>query len=187
MKRSQRSPGRWPRKLTWPDSPLTQWKLLWRDVLPEKEKEYWRAQFASPRSLADIGREIFKKYKIQLNLRYHLTRFRQWLAQEAERLEEAEMAEADKAELERQGLKGEKLRRELLERMKRRALRRGDFKLGATAVNLDLKAEKLALEQKAFREGKRTKIQAGLEAILAEARGNPAIAAAVSEIQKATA
>jgi hypothetical protein len=174
------------RKLSWPGSAGTKLKRLWCDTFAEAERDYWREQFASTRPPLDLRRELREKFNIDFAQDYGLTRFRRWAAAQDAREEEAETVEADEAELKLQGLCGEKLREALLERMKARALARGDFKLGATAVKLDLQAEAMAFGKEKFKEGLRTKIQAGLAAILAEAKGNPTVAAAVKQIQEAT-
>jgi glycine/D-amino acid oxidase-like deaminating enzyme len=174
------------RKLTHPASASTKLRVLWRDSWSEEEQDYWREQFASPRSQADMREELRKRYHIDLVHDFSVTRFRRWVGAQDAREEEAQMAEADEAELKRQGLSGEQLRGILLARMTRRALARGDFNLGALAVRMDLQVEAMALRKEKFKESLRTKIQAGLAAILAEAKGNRAIAAAVKQIQKAT-
>lgn len=173
------------RKLSSPDSPDTKLKLLWRDTLTEAERDYWREQLTAARPLSALRRELLAKFNIELKQDYSLSRFRHWVDVEDLRLAEAELVAADEAELLAQGLQGEELRAALLERMKARALTRGDFKLGATAVRLDLLAEAMALNQEKFKESLRTKAQTGLAAILAEAKDDPVVAAAVKQIQEA--
>ena len=72
---------------------------------------------------------------------------RRWVEDEDLRAQAAEDALCDRAELELQGIAEQDLRNELLRRMKERALARGDFKLAAEAIKLDLKAERVALER----------------------------------------
>lgn len=174
------------RKLSWPDSASTKLKVLWCNTFSEEEQDYWREQFVSARSQASIRRELEQKYDLDFKNDWRLTVFRRWVDAQDLRLAEAELVAADEAELTAQGLHGEQLREALLERMKARALTKGDFKLGATAVKLDLQAEAMALNQQKFKESLRTKAQAGLAEVLAEAKDDPVIAAAVKQIQEAT-
>jgi hypothetical protein len=136
------------RKLTHPKSEMTRLKLLWRDSLSEAGQDYWREQFASPRTQEELRHELLAKLGINLLYDLQLRRFLRWLEDEDWRKREAEAVELDRVELEALGLDGQQLRDELLKRMKERALARGDFKLGVAAVNLDLKAERVAITQR---------------------------------------
>jgi hypothetical protein len=127
---------------------MTRLKLFWKKTLPEADRDYWREQFASARTQAELRQELADKYGISLPHDTQLGRFRGWLQAEDLRELEAEAVRCDRAELEAQGLAGEPLRAELLRRMAERALARGDYKLGVAAVNLDLKAERLAIHQR---------------------------------------
>ncbi len=138
------------RKLTHPGSEVTRLKLLWRDTLPEAERDYWREQFASARSRPKLRQDLQDKFDIKLPYDMQLIRFCRWLEDEDLRKQLAEEADWDRAELEAQGLSGEQLREELLRRMKERALARGDFKLGAEAVKLDLRAEGVTISRQSF-------------------------------------
>ena len=171
------------RKLSLGQSPETKLKMLWCDVLSESEKDYWREQFLSTRPQRELRAELRQKYGIELIQDTSLTRFRKWVAGQDARAEEAEQVQADTAELEAQGLSGEELRAALLERMKKRALAKGDFKLGAVAVNLDLKAEALALNQKKFKAGQRTKLESGLAELAKHIKGNPKARAAYEALK----
>jgi hypothetical protein len=82
---------------------------------------------------------------------------------------------------------GEELRGALLQRMKARALTRGDRKLGLNVIAQEVKVEALKIAQEKLKESMRTKIQAGLDAILDEAGTNAVVKAAVEQIRKATA
>jgi hypothetical protein len=164
---------------------VTRLKALWR-TLTEDQRAGWSAFLVSETSQAEIRRQILARFKINLRYDRQLLRFRTWL-DELEALKAgADRAAADEVELRQQGLAGAQLREELLNRMKIRALARGDFKLGLRAIAADVKMEVLELDREKFKVGLHTKIQAGLESILAEARGNPAIAEAVKQIQQAT-
>lgn len=169
-------------KLSPQDTEMTKLKRLWRDEFSEADRDYWREQFASSRTQADLRRELNERLHIELDHDFQLTRFRSWVPQQDIR----DQAAADLEELQRQGLTGALLRDQLIERMKGRAWNNDDFKLALKAVAADIKNEALQLGHKKFEHASRTKIQAGLEAILAEAKGNSVIAAAVKQIQEAT-
>ena len=134
--------------MTNPNSEMTRLKLLWRNSLPEEEKDYWREQLVSTRTQAALREELRDKHGIQLLHDIQIRRFRDWVEEEDWRKQEAEKVESDRAELEAQGLTGEQLRAELVRRMTERALARGDYKLGATAVTLDIKVERLGIAER---------------------------------------
>ena len=131
-----------------PNSEMTRLKLLWRNSLLEAERDYWREQLVSTCTQAALREELQDKHGIQLLHDRQIRRFRDWVEEEDWRELEAEKVESDRAELEAQGLKGEQLRAELVRRMTERALARGDYKLGAVAVTLDLKVERLGIEER---------------------------------------
>ncbi len=60
-----------------------------------------------------------------------------WCAQEQSNAAEAQWASQEEEDLIQQGLTGEQLRTELLNRLKRRALVRGDHKLGLAVIKAD--------------------------------------------------
>ena len=137
-----------PRKLTNPDSEMTKLKLLWRNSLPEEERDYWREQFASTRTQPELRQELEDKYKIELRHNTQLRRFCLWVVEEDWREQQVEEVLSDRAELEAQGLTGEQLRAELVRRMTERALARGDYKLGEAAVTLDVKVGRLGIAER---------------------------------------
>ena len=165
------------------DAPQTKLKQLWLETLSHAERDYWRKQLRSARRQQELRAEIREKYHIELGHDSVLTKFRHWVAGQDAREEEAEQVEADKAELRRQGLSGEQLRDELLKRMKERALARGDFKLGAVAVNLDLKAEALDLCKEKFKERRRANLEAGLSELAKQIKRNPKARAAYETLK----
>jgi len=130
-----------------PKSELTRLKEAWLRTLSDEARVYWREQFCSSRTQSDIRSEIFKKLKINLREDNQLTFFRQWLGEQDIRDKEAEAVQRDEVDLDSQGLKGEDLRRELIDRMTRRALARGDFKLGGNAVKLGQREEIVAIDK----------------------------------------
>jgi len=137
------------RKLSHPDSPVTQLKLLWRNEMSDDDHDYWRDLFASPTPNYDIRREILAKYQIELRYDTQLIRFRRWADAYEERTEQIQ-AEADAvaqatAALQKEGLTPEQLRSALLNRMSTRALATGDYKLAAQALKLDAQIERSRL------------------------------------------
>lgn len=137
------------RKLTNPNSEMTKLKKLWAKSWSEEERDYWREQFASPRSNPELRQELETKYNIKLPHDTQLVRFKHWVAQEDARKAAAEKARANAAALKSEGLTGAKLRDELLKRMKEEALADGNFKLGADAVKLDLATERISISDRA--------------------------------------
>jgi len=131
-----------------PNSEMTKLKLLWRSSWPEAEQDYWREQLVSTRTQAALRGELKDKHGVQLLYDIQIRRFRDWVEEEDWREQEAEKVESDRAELEAQGLAGEQSRAELVRRMTERALARGDFKLGATAVTLDVKVGRLDIAER---------------------------------------
>ena len=168
------NPETQPRKLSRPESELTKFKMLWRDTFTDPERDYWRLQFASTRTQADLRQEIEAKHKIALTDDTQLTRFRRWDVKFQAVQEEQEDIAADKAELELLGLTGDQLRDEILRRMKARAIRRGDYDLGLKAILTGVKIETLQLGHEKFKHASRTKIEAGLVQLGQHIKGNPA-------------
>lgn len=184
-----------PRKLraTPPGLPVTE---------PGRFKELWRKSFTSDFKLEFLGwfnetgttnalirSRLAERFGIKLKHDGQLSgegALWQWCLQEQRNAAEAEWVVSEEENLKAQGLSGDQLRAELLDRMKRRALVRGDHKLGLAAIDRDIKVEALAFDQEKFKESLRTKIQAGLDAIAAEAGNNPKIKAALEAIQEAT-
>ena len=165
---------------------MSRLKKIWRDTLSEDQRDYWREQFESDRSKSDLQNELKSALTIELKHNSQFTRFRSWAEDFAALEEEKQNVAADIAELEALGLSGQELNDELLRRLKARALHRGDYELGLKAILADVRIETLQLSREKFKESLKTKIRSGLDAILAEARGNAAIAAAVKQIQEAT-
>ncbi len=130
-----------------PHSELTRLKALWRKM-PEEERAGWEDLLYSDTSRAQFRAMIGEKLGVTLKHDTQFTRFRKWVNDQHLRDLAAEEAQADAEELIRQGIRGDKLRAELLRRMKARATVRNDFKLGATALNLDFKAEQLAINKR---------------------------------------
>lgn len=165
---------------------MSKLKRIWRDTLSEEQRDYWREQFESQCSLSDLQTELKSKLDVDLRYRAQLNRFRRWDVEFMALEEEKQKVATDMVELKALGLAGDELREELLRRMQARALNRGDYQLGLKAILADVKIGTLQLSREKFKEGLKTKIRSGLDAILAEARGNATIAAAVKQIQEVT-
>jgi rRNA maturation endonuclease Nob1 len=122
---------------------VTQLKLLWRKGITEEDKDYWREQFGSGRARKEVRQELFERYQIELKQDVQLARFCNWVEEEDLRKGVYEEAMEDREELKAQGIDRAALDLELVRRMKERALARGDFKLGAKAVKLEIEIRKM--------------------------------------------
>jgi len=170
-------------------SELTKLKEVWRRMADDA-RAYWLERFVSAElSQAQIRQEIFTKLKINLRFDSKLNAFRAWVAAQAALDDEAEQMQDDERRLaeEHPEWTKEQVREDVLKRAYLRARSHGDFKLGLKTIAADAKLESLQFDRDKFKESLRTKIQAGLDQILAEADNNPVIKAAVEQIQKATA
>jgi hypothetical protein len=135
-----------PRKLSHQDSPVTQLKMLWRKSMTEDDKEYWREQFESERTRKEIRQELLEFYEIELKQDVQLARFCRWVEEEDLRKSVYEDVLRDREAVAAQGVAEKELDLELVRRMKERALARGDFKLGAQAVKLELEIRKATMQ-----------------------------------------
>ena len=149
---------------------LTRLKILWRDSLSGDAREFWRGRFASSDAQSAIRKEIFSKLKINLGSDPALTKFRSWLDQQDAMDEEERRILAEHPDWTK-----ERVREDLLRRFYNRARATGDSKLGLKTIAADVKVESLRFDQEKFKEGLKSKIQAGLDAILAEAGNNPKV------------
>ena len=73
-----------PGKLRDRKSELTRFKLKWKS-LSEEARSPWRALFGSEVTQAEIRQRIADEFQIDLRYDKQLTRFRQWLNEEAEK------------------------------------------------------------------------------------------------------
>ena len=162
-----------PRKLSCPESEVTKLKLLWRNSLSEPQRDYWREQFASPRSQPALRRDLLERHGINLQYNTQLARFRKWVQEEDAMAEEDQRAAADREELEKLGLSDEELRHEILQRVKQRALTRGDLKLALKAIAADVQVAALQFGREKFQAGLRTKLEAGLDEVADAFKANP--------------
>lgn len=171
------------------ESELTRLKEIWRRMA-DAARSYWRERFVSSEvSQAEIRKEIFAKLKVNLKFDSKLNAFRSWVEQQDALDAEAEQMADDerRATEEHPDWTKEQVREDVLKKAYFRARSHGDFKLGLKTIAADAKLESLQFDKEKFKESLRTKIQAGLDQILAEANNNPVIKAAVEQIQKATA
>lgn len=171
-----------------PASELTRLKELWRG-LDDDTRAWWQALFISSSSQADIRKELLARLEINLRHDGQLDRFRKYVAAQEELDAQAERQEENtrRIRVEHPDWTLDQVREEVLRQSYFETLARGDFKTGLKAVSAHAKVEALQFDKEKFKESLRTKIQAGLDAILAEANNNPVIKAAVEQIQKATA
>ncbi|HTB86017.1 MAG TPA: hypothetical protein VK742_20395 [Candidatus Sulfotelmatobacter sp.] len=169
-----------------PETAMQKLKDVWKR-LPEATQDYWREQFSSSRKQADLRAELAKKLSIKLPTDSKLTQFRAWLDEQDQRMLMAGKIEDRKQELLSGGMTLEQAQDVLLSEASVWAAASKDFKLGLKVSGQISKAVVTRLDQEKFKESLRTKIQAGLDAILKEASNNPVIKEAVKKIQEATA
>lgn len=167
-----------------PASELTRLKAVWRGM-SDDARAYWSTLFTSDMSQASIRSELLAKLKINLRFDKQLNQFRDWTVAQAWRDQEAETASQDEQELasEHPEWDSDRLRQELLDRMKRRALKEGDFKLGLRAIAQDVKHDALQFDKEKFKEGMRSKLEAGLAELAQHIKGNPDAQAAYDALR----
>jgi hypothetical protein len=132
---------------------ITKFKLMWRDTMSEREKDYWRELFVSPRmSQPQIRRHLFDKLKINLRYNRQLNRFRDWEAEQREMDWIQEKAEEDEERVLKEHPEWTKddVRADLLKRFYYRARTRGDAKLGLRTVAADVRVGSLELDWAKF-------------------------------------
>lgn len=159
---------------------MTKLKLLWRDSLSESARDYWRALFISATTQSEIRKLILGKLKINLSSDKYLTGFRQWLDEQDQRDAEA----ARQVEDERQTMDEhpdwtkDQVRDDVLKKTYFRSRASGDYALGLSAMDRDVRIEALKFDQEKFKEGLRTKLESGLAELAQHIKGNPAAQAA---------
>lgn len=127
-------------------------KEKWR-TLAEPVCEYWRQQFVSSRSQADIRRELAAKLQVKLNSDSQLNKFRDWVKDQDARDAEAERMSEDEQRLTEEFGKDwslDRIREEVLRRSYARAIATGDFASGRKTIVQDLNVKKLALDRDKF-------------------------------------
>ena len=173
-------------------SELTRFKLAWRDSLSEEARGFWRERFGSADTQAVLRKEISAKLKITLKSDNQLTCFRQWILRQDLMDEEAAQAEEEEARIlhEHPDWTKDQVREDLLKRFYNRARATGDSKLGLKTIAADVKVETLRFDQEKFKEGLRTKLEAGLAELAQYIKANPKAQAAYeafkSEVKLAT-
>jgi hypothetical protein len=130
---------------------LPKLKQLW-PTLHESVQEYWREQFSSPRSQADIRKELSTKLKINLRWDNQLTKFRGWLGDQDLRDQQAERMQENERRLQQEhpDWSLDKVREEVLRQSYFETLATGDFKLGLKTVKAHQNQEVLALDRAKF-------------------------------------
>ncbi len=129
---------------------MTRLKLIWRGSMTEREKDYWRELFLSPKmSQPQIRRHMLAKLKINLEFDVQLRRFREWDV--VQQKMDDEQAKAEEYELklrkEHPDWTKEQVREDLLKRFYNEAWARGDSKLGLRTVTADVRVETLQLNR----------------------------------------
>ena len=134
------------------DSEVTKLKGLWLDTLTESQRDFWRSEFVSKQTQAQLRAAL--KQKLDVNLLYdsQLTRFRDWVDDQLKLDLEAERQADDERRLleENPFMSKEELREKLLMAAYRRANASGDFKLGLAAMKQDKSLSELSLDRDKF-------------------------------------
>jgi hypothetical protein len=168
------------------NSEITKLKALWRG-LSDDARSYWQELFVSRTSQAEIRRELLAKLNVNFRFDKQLSRFRAWeleqrlLDLEAERAEEAERRIAE----EHPDWTKDQVREDLLKRYYHKARATGDAKLGLKTIAADIKVESLKFDQEKFKEGLRTKLEAGLAELATHIKSSPDAQAAYEALKVA--
>jgi hypothetical protein len=140
------------KKLRNQGSELTRLKKLWRDSLAEDAREFWRQQFISELSQAEIRKLIHARLKVNLTYDGQLNAFRDWELEQRSMDLEAERAEEEERRLieDHPNWTKDQVRDELIKRFYARALAQGNAKLGLATMDRDLneRSAKTKAEQK---------------------------------------
>jgi hypothetical protein len=156
------------------DSELTRFKKLWRDSMAESARDFWRSVFVSDATQAAIRSQIYAELKINLTYDGQLNSFRDWEMDQRERDLQAERMQENEKRLreEHPDWTKDQLRDALMTDAYLEARATGDFKLGLATVRQDRGLMAISLERDKFKEALRTKIDAGLDALFEEVKGN---------------
>lgn len=148
--------------------------------LPEATQEYWREQFGSQRTQADIRSEMARKLGLKLPSDARLTQFRAWLTDQDLRDRQAERMEENtrRIQTEHPDWTLDQVREEVLRQSYFETLATGDFKTGLKTISAHAKVESLKFDQEKFKEGLRSKLEAGLAELAQHIKGNAAAKAA---------
>lgn len=137
-------------KLRSGNSELTRLKELWLKPGFADAREYWREQFASSRSQADLRAELLKKLKVNLRFDKQLTEFRRWAEAQEQRDSMAAKIEERKQELLAGGMTLEEAQDVLLVEASAYSVAARDFKLGVKVSSEISKASSTKLDHKKF-------------------------------------
>jgi hypothetical protein len=132
-----------------PPSELTKLKLLWLSAhFADSSRDYWREQFVSARTQADLRKELQSQLRINLASDKQLTAFRSWLDDQDARDRQAErMAENERRlKAEHPDWSLDQVREEVLKQSYFETLAIGDWKLGLKTVAADVRVKTIALD-----------------------------------------
>lgn len=142
-----------PRGSKGPLPELTKFKLLWRDALDERARDFWRSRFASADTQSALRKELAVKLKINLSQDSQLTSFRDWLAEQDAMDQEAERQAEEETRLAKDhpDWDPDRLRQEVISGSLRRAIVTGNFEaLGLRAVKAGQNEKVIALDRDKF-------------------------------------
>ena len=169
-------------------SELTKLKQLWRDQLTDAEKEEWRNAFSGPKlNIPAIRELILDKLEILLTSDRQLYEFRKWELQDRQYELQAECVEHEKRRMreEHPDWDKDRIREELLKETYAHSMYTGAYPLGLQAARADAQIAAVDLNREKFKESLRAKINAGIDMLAEEAKGNPVVQAAVNQLRAA--
>ena len=132
-----------------PETAMQQLKAVW-SRLPEATQDYWREQFSSSRTQADIRSEIAKKLSVKLAADGKLTKFRAWLEDQDKRAAQAERMEENEQRITAAHPDWDlnRVREEVIRASYFETLASGDHELGLKTVVQDLNVKKVNLDER---------------------------------------
>lgn len=121
------------------DSEVTKLKALWLDTLSESQRDFWRSEFVSRQTQAELRSAIKTKLGVTLLYDSQLTRFRDWVEAQMKDDIEAERQADDlrRIEVEHPDWTEDARRKKAFDLMYNRALASGDWKMLQGAMKLD--------------------------------------------------
>jgi len=130
---------------------LTRFKELWKsEKFSDDARSYWREEFVSKRTQADLRGELLRKLKIHFRRDDQLTAFRSWLDDQDRRDKQAErMVENERRiRADHPDWTLDQVRDEVLKQSYFETLAAGNFKLGLATIREDVRVKKISIEHR---------------------------------------
>jgi len=128
---------------------VNQLKYLWREKLSDDQKDFWREQFGSELTQAQLRKLLFTHVSVELKYDMQLTRFRRWVIKQDQRLEQAEHMLENQTAIEKEHPDWTKdhVRDEVIKAAYYETLASGDFALGLKTIRQDLNIQKNVMDR----------------------------------------